>query len=222
MLIIGSSQYILTQPFPSLRIMFVSPSLRLPGVLRTPLFTKIDAPQSVLSSLSEAFRNGVPITERVTWMPRSSHTSPSDNERRRHRWIRCTPLLGNDDRVGVWMIIIVPVDSNAIQDHEERHSSPLPSPGFSRTDSPSPSSFRSDERSLDSRSGSENIPSLGLGLRRPRAGRLTISPRAEREENMDMYAEYLRSPDTEPGTPVKVVFPEPRFRRGSKGSRGTR
>lgn len=29
----------------------------------------------------------------------------------RIRWIRCTPLLGKDGRVGVWMIVVFPVKS---------------------------------------------------------------------------------------------------------------
>ncbi|KAI9743663.1 MAG: hypothetical protein M1818_002979 [Claussenomyces sp. TS43310] len=114
-------QYLLVRPYPSLQIMFVSPTLRIPGLLRANLFSKIGGPQSTLSALSDAFREGAPTTVKVLWLPKGA-----ENERMRRptearsRWIRCTPLLGSDDRVGVWIIIHVPLDSNQGEDtHEE-------------------------------------------------------------------------------------------------------
>ncbi|KAI6244567.1 Phototropin-2 [Erysiphe necator] len=100
--------YLLVRPYPSLQIIFACPSLRLPGLLRTPLFTKIGGPSSVLSALEEAFRDGVSVTARVLWLPK--HGYPA-NAKARRRWIRCTPLLGSDDSIGVWMVILVPADS---------------------------------------------------------------------------------------------------------------
>ncbi|KAI1008006.1 hypothetical protein K3495_g234 [Podosphaera aphanis] len=100
--------YLLIRPYPSLQIIFASPSLRLPGLLRTPLFTKIGGSPTVLSSLEDAFRDGASVTARILWLPK--HGYPSSGKARR-RWIRCTPLLGSDDRVGVWMVVLVPADS---------------------------------------------------------------------------------------------------------------
>ncbi|POS85153.1 hypothetical protein EPUL_003265, partial [Erysiphe pulchra] len=100
--------YLLVRPYPSLQIIFASPSLRLPGLLRTPLFTKIGGPSSVLSSLEDAFRDGASVTARVLWLPK--HGYPA-NAKARRRWIRCTPLLGSDDSIGVWVIILVPADN---------------------------------------------------------------------------------------------------------------
>ncbi|RKF79958.1 hypothetical protein GcM1_198041 [Golovinomyces cichoracearum] len=101
--------YLLIRPYPSLQIIFASPSLRLPGLLRTPLFTKIGGPPSVLSSLEDAFRDGASVTARILWLPKHGHPPTS---RARRRWIRCTPLLGSDERVGVWMVLLVPSDGD--------------------------------------------------------------------------------------------------------------
>lgn len=101
--------YLLIRPYPSLQIIFASPSLRLPGLLRTPLFTKIGGSPTVLSSLEDAFRDGASVTARVLWLPK--HGYPTNGKARR-RWIRCTPLLGSDDRIGVWMVVLVPADSD--------------------------------------------------------------------------------------------------------------
>jgi len=107
-------QYLLVRPYPSLKIIFVSPSLRLPGILRTHLFSKIGGPPTTISSLEEAFQDGASVTAKVLWLPRS----PASTQRgfggtteAKPRWIRCTPLLGSDDRVGVWMIVLVAVET---------------------------------------------------------------------------------------------------------------
>ncbi|RKF61481.1 hypothetical protein OnM2_041062 [Erysiphe neolycopersici] len=100
--------YLLVRPYPSLQIIFASPSLRLPGLLRTPLFTKIGGPPSVLSSLEDAFRDGASVTARVLWLPKNGYSA---NAKARRRWIRCTPLLGSDNSIGVWVIILVPADN---------------------------------------------------------------------------------------------------------------
>ncbi|CAD6502469.1 BgTH12-05061 [Blumeria graminis f. sp. triticale] len=101
--------YLLVRPYPSLQIIFASPTLRLPGLLRTPLFTKIGGSPTVLSSLEDAFRDGASVTARILWLPK--HGYPANSKARR-RWIRCTPLLGSDERVGVWMIVLVPADGD--------------------------------------------------------------------------------------------------------------
>ncbi|EHK98949.1 hypothetical protein M7I_5240 [Glarea lozoyensis 74030] len=103
--------YLLVRPAPSLQITFVSPSLRIPGLLRTHLFSKLGGPAATISALQDAFRDGAAVTAKVLWLPKNAQSG----ERRagqevRPRWIRCTPLLGSDDRVGVWMIILVPIE----------------------------------------------------------------------------------------------------------------
>ena len=132
------TQYLLVRPHPSLRIIFVSPALRIPGLLQSPLLPHIGGPEHVRSGLAEAFEQGAAVTAKVTWIPTSA-TQPSpyhnssdyttdDNSTRsagsstrdqrsvnggsgdrepRTRYISCTPLLGSDDQVGVWMVVMV-------------------------------------------------------------------------------------------------------------------
>ncbi|ESZ98384.1 non-specific serine/threonine protein kinase [Sclerotinia borealis F-4128] len=108
--------YLLVKPYPSLQITFVSPSLRLPGLLRTNLFSKLGGSQNTLSALEEAFKDGVAVTAKVLWLPKNNG---GDNgmmtgigREAKPKWIRCTPLLGNDGRVGVWMAVMVPVEGD--------------------------------------------------------------------------------------------------------------
>ncbi|KAB8296119.1 hypothetical protein EYC80_008912 [Monilinia laxa] len=106
--------YLLVRPYPSLQIMFVSPSLRLPGLVRTNIFTKLGGSQNTLSALEGAFKDGAAITAKVLWLPKNNS---EDNgmmtgigREVRARGIRCTPLLGKDGRVGVWMVVLVPLE----------------------------------------------------------------------------------------------------------------
>ena len=122
-------QYLLLRPHPSLRIIFVSPALRIPGLLQSPFLSRIGGPAHVRSGLSNAFANGDDITAKVTWLPQgrsdddtssalasrpnSRHENQTINEGNggvsgsRTRYISCTPLLGSDDKVGVWMVVMV-------------------------------------------------------------------------------------------------------------------
>ncbi|EME89475.1 K+-channel ERG [Pseudocercospora fijiensis CIRAD86] len=98
--------YLLVRPYPSLRITFTSPSLRIPGLLQTKLLDRIGGPSTIREGLEEALSRGTGVTAKVTWL-----TSPNQPNaklpRGPARWLHCTPLLGSDDRVGVWMIVIV-------------------------------------------------------------------------------------------------------------------
>ncbi|KAL8905978.1 MAG: hypothetical protein Q9207_002309 [Kuettlingeria erythrocarpa] len=128
--------YLLLRPHPSLRIIFVSPALRIPGLLQSPFLSRIGGPAHVREGLTSAFANGEDITAKVTWLPqgrpdattdgeftslasrpgsgrRDTHPnnpasfSRSENDGSRTRYISCTPLLGSDDKVGVWMVVMV-------------------------------------------------------------------------------------------------------------------
>lgn len=106
------NKYLLVRPHPSLQIIFVSPSLRIPGLLRTHLFTKLGGPSATISALESAFRDGASVTAKVLWLPKNTY--PGERGRGpaevKPRFIRCTPLLGSDDRVGVWVVVLVPAD----------------------------------------------------------------------------------------------------------------
>lgn len=57
-------------------------------------------------ALEAAFKDGASVTAKVLWMPKSANI----REQGRPRYIRCTPLLGADEKVGVWMVILVPLE----------------------------------------------------------------------------------------------------------------
>ncbi|KAI9838578.1 MAG: hypothetical protein M1819_004890 [Sarea resinae] len=92
-------QYLLVRPYPSLRILFASPSLRVPGILQSPFMNKIGGSSRVREELTAALAEGRGVTAKVRW------TSKSDEGR--SRWIHCTPLFGHNGKIGVWMIVIV-------------------------------------------------------------------------------------------------------------------
>lgn len=114
-------QYLLVRPHPSLRIIFVSPALRIPGLLQSPFLSRIGGPSHVREGLLDAFESGAAVTAKVTWLPHGLENNDMTNgdsrpsSRRggppdpsaRARYISCTPLLGSDDQVGVWMVVMV-------------------------------------------------------------------------------------------------------------------
>lgn len=91
--------YLLVRPYPSLRILFASPGLRNSGILQQPLLKSIGGSSRVRQDLTHALEMGRKVTAKVKWISTQteSHT----------RWIHCTPLLGVNDTVGVWMVILV-------------------------------------------------------------------------------------------------------------------
>ncbi|KAL6718089.1 hypothetical protein ACLMJK_004174 [Lecanora helva] len=92
--------YLLVRPAPSLRILFASPDLRTPGVLQSPLLDRIGGSTRVRNHLANALEVGRKVTAKVQWL--------SDNAPKpRARWMHCTPLLGINDAIGVWMVILV-------------------------------------------------------------------------------------------------------------------
>lgn len=65
---------------------------------------------------------GRKVTAKVQWL---SKTAPKS----RARWMHCTPLLGVNDAIGVWMVILVDDDDERDDDQEhdsaEKHSSSI-------------------------------------------------------------------------------------------------
>lgn len=97
-----SKQYLLVRPYPSLRITFTSPALRIPGLLQTKFLDRIGGPEQVREGLLDSFAHGTGVTAKVTWI--SSSNSGFEGK---PRWIHCTPLMGSDEKVGVWMVVMV-------------------------------------------------------------------------------------------------------------------
>lgn len=117
--------YLLLRPSSSLRIIFVSPSLRKMGnILQTPFFSHVSGSASVLSGLKESFDSVAPVTAKVSWhttsIKRPSKRGPQsmaadglngnaveDAIGPKACWISATPLLGSDDQVGIWMVLLI-------------------------------------------------------------------------------------------------------------------
>ncbi|KAI9724814.1 MAG: hypothetical protein M1812_000090 [Candelaria pacifica] len=97
--------YLLIRPYPSLRILFASPTLRVPGILQSPFMNKIGGSTRVRDDLTEALAEGRGVTAKVRWI------SKADSEEGRNRWIHCTPLMGSNSQIGVWMVVIVDEES---------------------------------------------------------------------------------------------------------------
>ncbi|KAF2837887.1 hypothetical protein M501DRAFT_995130 [Patellaria atrata CBS 101060] len=112
--------YLLVRPYPSLRILFTSPSLRVPGIMQSPFLSRIGNQGRVREELVAALAEGRGVTAKVRWM------SSSGNEGR-NRWIHCTPLLGNNGGVGVWMIVIVD-DESSLAGRKFRQAPPVEAP----------------------------------------------------------------------------------------------
>ncbi|TKA69048.1 hypothetical protein B0A55_08719 [Friedmanniomyces simplex] len=109
--------YLLVRPYPSLRITFTSPALRIPGLLQTKFLERIGGPLHVREGILDALSHGTGVTAKITWLTHSASAGlPGEREsvgsfsgqmQGKPRWIHCTPLLGSDERVGVWMVVMV-------------------------------------------------------------------------------------------------------------------
>ncbi|KGO36198.1 PAS-associated, C-terminal [Penicillium expansum] len=92
--------YLLVRPYPSLRILFTSPALQIPGMLQSPFLSRIGSSSAVKDDLLQAMKVGRSVTARIKWATRS-------NPDGRNRWVHCTPLLASNGQVGVWMVVVV-------------------------------------------------------------------------------------------------------------------
>ena len=126
-------KFFLLRPTNSLRIVFVSPALQKFGnLLQTPFLTYVSASETTLTGLKDSFSSGTPVTAKIAWhqngRSRTNHGShqatsagdvvvdlPKDNipQKPQTCWIAATPLLGSDDKIGVWMVIMV--DKNSLR-----------------------------------------------------------------------------------------------------------
>ncbi|RCI08434.1 hypothetical protein L249_8796 [Ophiocordyceps polyrhachis-furcata BCC 54312] len=136
--------YLLVRPYPSLRILFTSPSMRMPGILQSPLLDRIGGSARIRQQFVQALSQGQGVTAKVKWLTRlASHGSRPPRKKMhynhpleahldagddtdtlgelepvgRSRWLHCTPLLGSNGKVGVWMVVIVDDELDAIGRH---------------------------------------------------------------------------------------------------------
>lgn len=110
--------YLLVRPYPSLRILFASPSQRVPGILQLPFMNKIGGSDRVRDELTAALAEGRGVTAKVRWVTNSQkclNGAPIEEKEGRNKWIHCTPLVGSTGQIGVWMVVIVDVERDAHQ-----------------------------------------------------------------------------------------------------------
>ena len=66
---------------------------------------KIGGSSRVRNELSAALAEGRGVTAKVRWVSKAAEDG-------RSRWIHCTPLLGSNGQIGVWMIVLVDNDNS--------------------------------------------------------------------------------------------------------------
>jgi PAS domain S-box-containing protein len=116
--------YFLMRPSPSLKIIFASPALRKMGnLVQSTFLSHVTAPRATLKGLKESFEAGNPVTAKVIFSAQASKSKDSrqldrgqgkknieeasSSKMGRTFWISATPLLGSDDEIGVWMVVLV-------------------------------------------------------------------------------------------------------------------
>ena len=77
-------------------------------MLQSPFMNRIGSTERVREELVAALAEGRGVTAKVRWVSR-----PEDEGR--NRWIHCTPLLGHNGSVGVWMVVLVDDDTSRTQ-----------------------------------------------------------------------------------------------------------
>lgn len=143
--------YLVVRPYPSLRILFASPTLRVPGMLQSHFMSRIGGSRRIHEQLEHAFAEGHCVTATVKWISAgsglrnvaSAGTIPdsasgasgstgstgqamsgngheSIGQEGRRRWIHCTPLLGANGHVGVWIVVIVDDDGELGETRRQR------------------------------------------------------------------------------------------------------
>lgn len=104
---------------------------------------KIGGSSRVRNELSAALAEGRGVTAKVRWVSKV-------DEDGRSRWIHCTPLLGSNGQIGVWMIVLVD-DDHAAGGRRWKQAPPVAPARGSR-----PDIFHDDEERVGSDTDSMN------------------------------------------------------------------
>lgn len=83
---------------------------------------KIGGSARVRDELTAAMAEGRGVTAKVRWISRA-------DDEGRNRWIHCTPLLGSNGQIGVWMIVLVDDEKDLARRHKQ---APPVNPNFGR------------------------------------------------------------------------------------------
>ncbi|USW53895.1 Putative PAS domain-containing protein [Septoria linicola] len=96
--------YLVLRPGSSLRILFASAPLRLPGMLQSHFLHRIGGSSKMRHDLEKSLQQGSAVTARVHWLSVPNRYGDGVG---RPRWCHCTPLLHHSGAVGLWVVIIV-------------------------------------------------------------------------------------------------------------------
>jgi hypothetical protein len=114
------------RPAPSLRILFTSPTLRVPGILQSPFLNRIGGSNRIRESVRNALSDGSRgVTAKIRWLPHAVQDLDDAVDEGRPRWIHCTPLLGQGGSVGIWMIVLVDEDKHGMAARRFRQAPPV-------------------------------------------------------------------------------------------------
>ncbi|KAG7100538.1 hypothetical protein HYQ44_019890 [Verticillium longisporum] len=72
--------------------------------------SKIGGSDRVREGLTQAFAGGHGVTAKIRW-------SSKPGVEGRPRWIHCTPLVGSNGAVGVWMVVLVDDEVDPLPRH---------------------------------------------------------------------------------------------------------
>lgn len=112
-------KYVVIRPYPSLEVVFSSPSAKKHWSFGHDSFlTHLAAPASTVSILEESFQLGIPITAKVAIMPEAGSTTTGTVTGKWGKkdgpaymgevcWVSATPLLDGNDNTGFWMVVIM-------------------------------------------------------------------------------------------------------------------
>ena len=70
---------------------------------QSPFMNKIGGSSRVQDELTSALAEGRGVTAKVRWVSKAGEDG-------RNRWIHCTPLIGSNGQIGVWMVVLVDDD----------------------------------------------------------------------------------------------------------------
>ncbi|KAL8997244.1 MAG: hypothetical protein Q9169_003437 [Polycauliona sp. 2 TL-2023] len=143
--------YLLVRPHPSLRILFASQDLRVPGILQSPLMDQIRGSPRVRDDLYHALEAGQKVTAKIQWLSQASGDGIG-------RWIHCTPLISASGLIGVWMVILVDDDEEPNAALVQPQPESLPTT-MEMSDTPESAFWDSSKAERSQQSGSSGTPS---------------------------------------------------------------
>lgn len=172
------NNYLLVRPYPSLRILFASPSQRIPGILQSPFMNKIGGSNRVREELTAALADGRGVTAKVRWI--SKH-----DEEGRNKWIHCTPLLGLNGQIGVWMIIIVDDERHRMQHRGGANGRTAPPVAPDNRARATPDRFERDKARMD-KTKDTSQPRYGYSMgSKPLMPERTVKENHRRDNSLD-------------------------------------